>query len=149
MATIYAGGKPMRGLGARQFRAVEFALRYPGWHTFRSDSARVMRSLAARGVIELAGDQFRFCDSRAGSLIYSQRVDALPVQIPCVAWTGGTVPSAYRNTHRREKSLVRVAFREQARDYVDYWHKLPLSAARVFWLRARYDAHASIRAAIR
>jgi hypothetical protein len=77
------------------------------------------------------------------------QVQRLPVQIPRTAWTGGSAPDPLRAITRRERGLVRAEFREQARTFADYWGRLPLDAARVLWIRARHDAHASIRAAVR
>lgn len=83
----------------------------------------------------------------------------LQYQIPRVAWTGGTAPRPYRETSRGERSLTREAFREAVRASVDYWgdgaalciradgRASTLTNARIQWKRARYDAHASIRAA--
>ena len=67
MSTIYAGRAPIRGLGYRQFSMLEFALRYPGWHSLApKGDMRLAESLARRKVIELSREtrQFRFCDTR-------------------------------------------------------------------------------------
>lgn len=74
MNTIYAGAAPIRRLGKHQFNMLEFALRYPGWHSLGGTGSphglekRTALSLERRGVLELAkhsGDygrdwQFRF-----------------------------------------------------------------------------------------
>lgn len=64
MASIYAGGKPIKGLGPLQFRMLEFALRNPGWHSYSDThtTRRVVASLVRRGVIEHSPEtkQFRF-----------------------------------------------------------------------------------------
>lgn len=66
MNVIHAGRSPIRRLGAVQFRILEFALKYPGWHTCgrHRSTRRAVVSLARRQVLALAGDQFRFCDTR-------------------------------------------------------------------------------------
>ena len=66
MTVGHAGRSPIRRLGSVQFRILDFALKYPGWHTCGRDRStrRALVSLARRQVIALAGDQFRFCDTR-------------------------------------------------------------------------------------
>jgi hypothetical protein len=83
---------------------------------------------------------------------------ALIAQIPHVAWTGGDPPKPLRKLSHGERSLVTAAFREAMLASIDYWgdgaalcfngdKSSALSNARIQWKRARYDAHASIRAA--
>jgi len=79
----------------------------------------------------------------------AEQVARLPVQIPRHAWTGGSAPDPLRSITRRELGLVRAEFRTQARQFADFWGRLPLAEARIFWGRARHDVHASIRAAVR
>jgi len=81
-------------------------------------------------------------------------IDQLPVQIPRVAWTGGTAPAPWRDTHRRERALVRATFRESMQAMIEFWAEwaddgIGLDTARFHWNRARHDAHASIRHACR
>lgn len=66
MNTIYAGKAPIYRLGAHQFRLLEFAPRYPGWHTVGRDrmARRALASLVRRRLVETVGDQFRFLDTR-------------------------------------------------------------------------------------
>jgi hypothetical protein len=89
----------------------------------------------------------------------------LMYQIPRVAWTGGDPPKPLAEISRGERRLITSAFREAMQASVDYWgdgaalcftgtyntvsHKSTLCNARIQWKRARYDAHASIRAAHR
>lgn len=81
-------------------------------------------------------------------------IDALPVQIPRRAWTGGSAPPPYRDTHRRVRGLIRESFREAMRESVAYWGDggalagSTLQNARIQWARAKADTHASIRAAV-
>lgn len=69
MATIYAGGKPIKGLGRNMFHTLEFALKYPGWHSVGRDTATraAVARLTKRKLIEYsrATEQFRFDDTRA------------------------------------------------------------------------------------
>jgi hypothetical protein len=82
----------------------------------------------------------------------------LIAQIPRVAWTGGDSPKSLRELSHGERSLVTSAFREAMQASIDYWGDgaalcfngdapSVLANARIQWKRARYDAHASIRAA--
>lgn len=59
---VFAGAKPIVGLGKHQFNLLGFALRNPGWHAYGHDriTKRVIASLQRRKVIEVTGDQFRF-----------------------------------------------------------------------------------------
>lgn len=61
--TIWHGrATPARAVGRHQCRMLDFALRFPGWHTMAPDrtTRRAAAGLARRGCIEIAGDQFRF-----------------------------------------------------------------------------------------
>ena len=61
--TIYHGSpKPIVAIGKNQVHALMFAEKYRGWHTFAKDSAtrRAVLRLAAKGCLEILGDQFRF-----------------------------------------------------------------------------------------
>jgi len=63
MYTIFAGSAPIKNLGRRQYNLLDFALRFPGWHTYRGVVAkRAVKSLEKRGVIEHSEStqQFRF-----------------------------------------------------------------------------------------
>lgn len=62
-----------------------------------------------------------------------------------VAWMGGSPPDPYNQISRQEKLLVRDLFRDQCRVYIAYWGDLPKDMRRLFWNRARYDAHATLR----
>ena len=60
---IYHGtSKPMRAVGTNQCRALQFAEKHRGWHTFTLDRATktAILALAAKGYLEVTGDQFRF-----------------------------------------------------------------------------------------
>jgi hypothetical protein len=54
--TIYAGAKPIKNMGPRQYAMALFALKYPGWHTVaNSNRGRgVATSLEMRGCIKIA-----------------------------------------------------------------------------------------------
>lgn len=63
-----------------------------------------------------------------------------------VAWTGGCRPRPLDTIGAEEHRLVRFFFREQMRDWLDFWHDMPeKDVRRTFWFRARYDAHATRR----
>lgn len=68
------------------------------------------------------------------------------------AWTGGSVPAAYRATSTRERLLTSALFRNSMRHVFTYWNdyrglnRTVLESARIHWKRARYDAHSSLRA---
>lgn len=59
MATIYAGGKPIKGLGKLQYNMATFALLNPGWHSLggsghpNSLEKRLAKSLEKRGCLEI------------------------------------------------------------------------------------------------
>lgn len=60
--TIYYGkAVPMKAVGTRQCRLLGFAEKFPGWHTIGKDPSdvRAMKALAAKGYLEINGDQFR------------------------------------------------------------------------------------------
>jgi hypothetical protein len=70
-----------------------------------------------------------------------------PDVVPRTAWMGGSQPPAYKFSPRARRLLISKYFREQLQDYIYYWQSLPpVSTARIFWNRAKHDAHASIRA---
>lgn len=72
------------------------------------------------------------------------------------AWTGGSSPLPLSKVTKKERGLISNLFREQLIDWSRYWRggvirssadQTPsvLSVARIFWKRARYDAHATFR----
>lgn len=64
-----------------------------------------------------------------------------------VAWMGGSRPNQLSTVSPAEAAKCRELFQEQATIYIQAWGNLPPEIARLFWKRARYDAHASARAA--
>lgn len=62
-----------------------------------------------------------------------------------LAWMGGFRPLPYPEISQEEKALVSILFREQCEIYSCYWGDLPKDMRRLFWNRARYDAHATFR----
>lgn len=63
-----------------------------------------------------------------------------------VAWMGGTRPLRLSEIGMLERSTVTNLFREQCEVFAMHWGELPDSGtARTFWVRARYDAHATWR----
>lgn len=68
------------------------------------------------------------------------------------AWMGGSRPNPWLSTSCDERKKTCQLFREQCGYYLEAWgNLLPPSPgshfemARLFWNRARYDAHASYR----
>lgn len=65
---------------------------------------------------------------------------------PTIAWTGGCRPRPLSEISTDERATVKRLFREQAEVWTDYWcETLPFDIGRLFWRRARYDAHATFR----
>jgi hypothetical protein len=61
--TIYYGAaQPIKATGKHQVKALAFAEKYRGWHTFASDKTtqQAIRALESKGCLEAIGDQFRF-----------------------------------------------------------------------------------------
>lgn len=65
--------------------------------------------------------------------------------ITAIAWTGGTMKLPFKTLTRRDKYLVSEIFREQAQEYIARWGSMEWDIARLFWMRARYTAHAMTR----
>ena len=62
------------------------------------------------------------------------------------AWTGGTPPRSLLRIGRLERALLRREFRRHLLAYRGYWGDLPdRRVMRLFWNRARHDAHATCR----
>ena len=62
------------------------------------------------------------------------------------AWMGGSRPKPIKECSADEVALVSLLFREQFQTWHDYWKDSPsLDVARIFWNRARHDAHATMR----
>ena len=65
MVTIYAGGKPIKGLGKNQFHLLSFALEHQGWHSVVKKNEKLVNSLVKKGLLEVNDtEQFRFNDTR-------------------------------------------------------------------------------------
>jgi len=63
-----------------------------------------------------------------------------------VAWTGGSRPPCYAVSPTARRLLISHLLREQVRQYAAYWSECPnLDTVRIFWNRAKHDAHATIR----
>lgn len=62
------------------------------------------------------------------------------------AWTGGSRPAKSSAVTRAETQLRREIFREQVQTFTGYWGDAPnRDTLRIFFNRARYDAHATTR----
>lgn len=63
-----------------------------------------------------------------------------------IAWMGGSRPRPLRDLPFDEREYVNYLFRQQMRTWSTYWFApVPGDIARIFWRRARYDAHAAYR----
>lgn len=62
LTIFYGAAKPAVAYGKNQSNLLEFAHKYPGWHTFGKDRAarKAIAGLVRRGLIEVQGDQFKF-----------------------------------------------------------------------------------------
>ncbi len=62
------------------------------------------------------------------------------------AWTGGTGPRPWSDVEGFERVYVSALFAEQVADWIECWGNMPeMDTARIFWNRARHDAHATAR----
>lgn len=62
------------------------------------------------------------------------------------AWMGGSRPCPLLELIKGERTYVSYLFRQQVSTRLDFWFApMPLDVARIFWKRARYDAHATYR----
>lgn len=67
-------------------------------------------------------------------------------QVPRIAWTGGSSPKPLSEISVSEIQLVRILFFEQCLTFERYWKDFPdKSVRKIFWGRARGDAHATLR----
>ena len=73
-------------------------------------------------------------------------------EFPITVWTGGTPPDPLCALLALERALISRLFREQCATLHSYWgdhrglNKSQWETFRLFWQRARYDAHATLRA---
>lgn len=63
-----------------------------------------------------------------------------------VAWTGGSPPRGIKDISAEEKLLIAEMYHEQIKHWVSFWgDQPPREVLRIFWGRARHDAHATCR----
>ena len=63
-----------------------------------------------------------------------------------ITWMGGSRPRPLLELSQYERLYVTYLFRQQVRTWSTYWFApVPGDIARIFWKRARYDAHATYR----
>lgn len=68
------------------------------------------------------------------------------MKIDTVAWMGGSSPKKLSTLSHKERGLVSFLFAEQVAAYSGGWGEFPnLDVCRIFWNRARHDAHATCR----
>ena len=61
------------------------------------------------------------------------------------AWTGGSPPRPLASISLAELFDVGLLYAEQCQVYREAWGDVPEDVARIFWGRARHDAHATHR----
>lgn len=63
-----------------------------------------------------------------------------------VAWMGGSRPKKFSDCSSAERNTVSYLFREQVAIFNQFWGSMPeMDILRIYWKRARYDAHATLR----
>lgn len=64
-----------------------------------------------------------------------------------IAWMGGdSAPKELRKISRDYRNIITFFFREQLRDFSDFWKELPdMDTTRIFWKRAKADAWSTYR----
>ena len=67
-----------------------------------------------------------------------------------IAWTGGSGPTAPSGITTMEAAYAKALFRSQCNTFRHYWRTrvIPYDTMRIFWGRARGDAHATFRNAV-
>ena len=58
-----------------------------------------------------------------------------------ITWLGGSTPGRLSETSPGERALVRRMFRQKYAQHLRYWGAVERDTARLFFLKARYDAH--------
>jgi len=59
----YGGAKPMITIGKNQCNLLDFAFKYPQWHSFKLNdkpTVNAINRLHEKGYIEVIADQFRY-----------------------------------------------------------------------------------------
>ncbi len=63
-----------------------------------------------------------------------------------IAWMGGSRPRPLLELSMGERLYVTRLFRVQVYTWQEFWSgPVPTDVCRIFWKRARYDAHATYR----
>jgi hypothetical protein len=63
-----------------------------------------------------------------------------------IAWTGGCRPAKPSAIGSKQAGVQKALFGEQVMDFLTYWGDSPnWDTLRIFFRRARYDAHATCR----
>lgn len=67
-------------------------------------------------------------------------------KLPVIAWTGGSRPAKPSEVGQMQAGLQKYLFSEQVVTFLRYWGDSPnWDTLRIFYGRARYDAHATFR----
>jgi hypothetical protein len=73
------------------------------------------------------------------TIVRQQRINA-------IAWTGGSRPPSPSKASNALCGIQKALFGEQVNDFINYWGDEPnWDTLRIYFNRARYDAHATIR----
>lgn len=63
-----------------------------------------------------------------------------------IAWTGGSTPAKPSQISAAQASVQKFIFAQQVADFFGYWGDYPnRDTLRIFFRRARMDAHATFR----
>lgn len=63
-----------------------------------------------------------------------------------IAWTGGSRPAKPSAISSKQAGIQKLLFGEQVMTFRNYWGDSPnWDTLRIFFNRARYDAHATLR----
>ncbi len=63
-----------------------------------------------------------------------------------IVWMGGSRPRPLSELSQDEREYASYLFRQQMRTWSTYWSTpASIDVCRIFWKRARYDAHATYR----
>lgn len=61
--TIYAGqSRPLKARGKNQCRLLDFAFRFPGWHSYKPDRStlQALAGLERKGILEVSRETLQF-----------------------------------------------------------------------------------------
>lgn len=72
-----------------------------------------------------------------------------PTSVAVVAWTGGSEPADIHSVSGLESNLAHRLYDMQLAAFAAFWGKGADQGTReLYWRRARFDAHATVRAGV-